>query len=355
MELETHIDLCAGIGGFSLAARHAGCRTIAWVEKDPFCQWAMQKNFPDATPHADLYDFDGRAYRGQCDLLTAGFPCQPFSVAGKRRGASDDRHLWPEIVRVLRQVRPRWCLFENVTGLLSLAEPDSASSVEREEAELFYTEHGPKTAYVERIERRIIARIFHDIEQAGYLPLRAADGTPILLVIPACSVGAIHRRDRIWIAAHAQSPICQKSGFSRQRRAGHSDNSGCHGRASPHAHRERQQQPSGPQPEIWRRLEHRHSADASHALCQRRENWRHGAQTKGAKQNDELGNHTGRPVGTLEWQPNDTSEIIRVAYGLPGRVARRTAKIKAYGNAIVWQVAWQIIHAIQSTAHHPVG
>jgi DNA (cytosine-5)-methyltransferase 1 len=203
----THIDLFSGIGGFALAAKWAGFRTIAFCEIDPYCRKVLAQNFM-AKPYigngnsernegaqadtatnpqrgafadirgsgslprvtANIFDFDGTAYRG-ASLLTGGFPCQPFSVAGKRRGAADDRHLWPEMLRVIKEARPAWVLGvgENVPGIIPME----------------------------------LDNVLSDLESIGYATRS--------FVIPACAVDARHRRDRLWI-------ICRDVSNSNEQR-----------------------------------------------------------------------------------------------------------------------------------------
>jgi len=159
-----HLGLFEGIGGFSLAARWAGWQTPVMVEWNPYCQAVLKKNFPDATIFGDIRQFDGTAYAGQIDIITGVFPCQPFSTAGKRAGTDDDRYLWPEMLRVIREVAPTWVVGENVAGILSM---DGG---------------------------RVFAGILADLENAGY--------STEVYIIPAIGVGAPHRRDRVWIVAH---------------------------------------------------------------------------------------------------------------------------------------------------------
>ncbi len=162
-----HLGLFEGIGGFSLAARWAGWQTPVMVEWNPYCQAVLKKNFPDATIFSDIRNFDGTSYAGQIDIITGGFPCQPFSSAGKRAGTDDDRYLWPEMLRVIREVAPAWVVGENVAGLLSM---DGG---------------------------RVFAGILADLENAGY--------STEVYIIPAIGLGAPHRRDRVWIIAHADN------------------------------------------------------------------------------------------------------------------------------------------------------
>jgi DNA (cytosine-5)-methyltransferase 1 len=157
-----HIDLCSGIGGFGLAAGWAGAatgrnvRTVAFCEIDPFCQAVLRHHWPGVPIYDDIKTFD---YEGGCDLLTAGYPCTPFSVAGKQKGAADDRFLWPSVLEIVKRKRPTFCLFENVPGHISLG----------------------------------LDNVLLDLENEGYA------ARP--LVIPACSKNSPHRRDRVWICA----------------------------------------------------------------------------------------------------------------------------------------------------------
>ncbi len=155
-----HLDLCSGIGGFALAARRVGFETKAFVEIDDFCQRVLRKNFPNVPIHSDIREMDYDAI-GSVQLVTAGWPCQPHSYAGKRRGAEDDRYLWPEIERALRAVRPRYFVGENVIGIASME----------------------------------FDRVLSDLERLGY------STSPI--IIPALGVNARHKRERVWFVADA--------------------------------------------------------------------------------------------------------------------------------------------------------
>jgi len=157
------LDLFSGIGGFSLGLKRAGMETIGFCEIDPFCRKVLAKHWPDVTIHTDIRSLDGKDYKGRAEIICGGFPCQPFSQAGKRRGTEDDRHLWPEMLRVISEVRPTWVIGENVIGIVKM-ELDS---------------------------------ILSDLEGEGY-QTRA-------FIIPACGIDAPHKRDRVWIIAHANS------------------------------------------------------------------------------------------------------------------------------------------------------
>ena len=166
----THVDLFAGIGGFPLAATWAGFRPVLMCEIKEYNQDVLRKHFPGVPIHPDIRSLDAekiREYIGNeaVTLISGGFPCQPFSDAGKRRGTADDRHLWPEMLRVIRIVLPRWVLAENVPGLLS-------------------TEEG-----------MVFESLCTDLESSGY--------TLFPLLIPAAGAGSPHVRKRILLVAHS--------------------------------------------------------------------------------------------------------------------------------------------------------
>ncbi len=115
-----HIGLFEGVGGFSLAARWMGWETVAWCEWDEDCQNVLKQHFPYATAYGDITTTDFTRHAGGIDILTGGFPCQPFSIAGKRQGVNDDRFLWGEMLRAIAEIRPRFVVAENVYGLLNI-------------------------------------------------------------------------------------------------------------------------------------------------------------------------------------------------------------------------------------------
>lgn len=225
-----HIDLFSGIGGFALAACEVwgeDYHNILFCDNNRFCQEVIKKNFgKDSVIYGDIRELTrerviadtdrGRHVHGQpeiqsaeghdkaqrkpiasirtpglqIDLLTGGFPCQPFSQAGKRRGTEDDRYLWPEMLRVIKDFRPRWIIGENVAGILSMAEFGDDTQVATE-TDLF----GNRTDIHTQRGRGILFGIIGELEQIGYAVQ--------VFVIPACAVGAPHRRDRVWIVAHS--------------------------------------------------------------------------------------------------------------------------------------------------------
>jgi DNA (cytosine-5)-methyltransferase 1 len=161
----THASLFSGIGGFDLAAEWMGWENVFHCEYDPFCQRVLAHHFPNSKLYDDVRTFDATKYRGRIDVLSGGFPCQPFSVAGQRKGTDDERHLWPEMLRIIREVQPRYVLGENVRGLLNWS------------------------------DGLVFEQVCTDLEAAGY------EVTPYIL--PACAVNAPHRRDRVWFVAYS--------------------------------------------------------------------------------------------------------------------------------------------------------
>lgn len=177
-----HISLFSGIGGFDLAAEWMGWNNLAHCEWNPFGQKILKHYWPNAKSYTDIRDFDATKYRGHVDIISGGFPCQPFSLAGKRGGAEDDRYLWPEMLRVIDEARPAWVVGENVAGLLTMEQPDGVLRMESEDH------------LCEEVEM-VLETIIGGLEGIGY-------GAQAF-VIPACAVNAPHRRDRLWIVAHA--------------------------------------------------------------------------------------------------------------------------------------------------------
>jgi DNA (cytosine-5)-methyltransferase 1 len=160
------LDLFSGIGGFSLGLESTGYfETIAFVEKDKFCQQVLKKNFKNIPIESEVRDVKGDRYAA--DIICGGFPCQPFSVAGKRKGTDDDRYLWDETIRIVRECKPRWFIGENVEGIINIQ------------------------------EGMVLRQVCDDLEKEGF--------EVQCLVIPASGIGAWHQRKRVWIIAHSDS------------------------------------------------------------------------------------------------------------------------------------------------------
>lgn len=174
----THGSLFSGIGGFDLSAEWAGFENLFHCEINEFGRKVLNYYWPNAISYEDITKTDFTIWRGKIDVLTGGFPCQPYSMAGKRLGKEDERHLWPEMLRVIREVQPTWVVGENVPGLINWS------------GGLVFDE------------------VQTDLESAGY--------EVIPFILPAAGVNAPHRRDRVWFVAHYNQCTAIPSGACRQ-------------------------------------------------------------------------------------------------------------------------------------------
>jgi len=163
----THGSLFSGIGGFDLAAEWSGWENLFNCEWEEFPRKVLKHHFPNAKQYEDIKDFNATDYNGRIDVLSGGFPCQPFSTAGLRKGTEDERHLWPEMLRIIGECQPRWVVGENVRGLVSWS------------------------------DGLVFETCCTDLEAIGY--------SVQSFIIPACATGAPHRRDRVWIVAHSNN------------------------------------------------------------------------------------------------------------------------------------------------------
>lgn len=125
----THASLFSGIGGFDLAAEWMGWHNAFHCKINEFCTKILNYHFQDAEHYTDITRTDFSKWRGRIDVLSGGFPCQPFSLAGQRKGADDNRYLWPQMLRAIREIRPTWVVGENVTGILTLVQPGAEVEV----------------------------------------------------------------------------------------------------------------------------------------------------------------------------------------------------------------------------------
>lgn len=202
---KVHASLFSGFGAADLAAEWMGWDNAFWCEIDDFPRAVLSYWFPKSKGYGNIKETDFKFWRGKIDVLTGGFPCQPFSVAGQRKGQEDDRYLWPEMLRAIREIRPSWIIGENVGGIISMVQPGCETEVEHQAA-LF--EETDKETILE--QEYVVETVCRDLEQEGY------SVQPI--VIPACAVGAPHRRDRIFFVAYrADSRIesMQREGENR--------------------------------------------------------------------------------------------------------------------------------------------
>lgn len=321
------LDLFSGIGGFSLGLERAGMRTVAFCEIDPYCRAVLRKHWPDVPIFEDVCTLRGEDV-GPVDVVCGGFPCQPWSTAGKRGGEADDRDLWPEMRRVIETCGPRWVLGENVPGL-----------------------DDPRYMGLDRV--------LSDLEALGY-----AAGTA---EIPACAVDAPHKRMRLWIVAHRERPRLE--GYT-----GHEQGSNEPGRINSDAH--------GSTGGLCRAVAHypqhgrgsgrqgrsdsggaREPEQPLQALAHAAREQPHGAGSAGPRRRAEspdrrspLADADGGPLGRPAkprsecgfWLPEPG--VGRVAHGIPNRVDR----LRALGNAVVPQVVEEIGRAIMQAERRAV-
>ncbi len=308
------IDLFSGIGGFALGLEWAGgFETIRFCENDPFCIDVLKKRFPEVEITEDIHEF--RAQRYAADVVVGGFPCQPFSHAGRRQPESDTRNLWPEMRRVINVVRPAWVVCENVTGLVTMGLDD----------------------------------VLADLESSGYSTQTFA--------IPARAVGAPHRRERIWIvAARVPLPDAERDSLRLERERGGeqrrlpgsaiADDNGSAGCVAD-ADSDRLKSVG--------ESEHRRIGSAQRDELDRRSAGRRRDRQSEVADADSAGLER-RPVageGSREFAPwacsradEDSrlarSGIRRVSHG----VSRRVDRLRALGNAVVPQIVEEIGRAI---------
>ncbi len=303
------LDLFSGIGGFSLGLEWAGMETIAMCEKDKFCRQVLAKHWPDITIHEDIRKLDGREYKNAVDVVCGGFPCQPFSVAGKQLGKEDDRHLWPEMLRVIKESAPAWVIGENVSGFVSMALED----------------------------------VCLDLEAEGYEVQS--------FIIPACAVEAHHRRDRCWIVAYSDSNdrrrrgsalsqerhtrMEHRSGGPRQSLEGSSEGMANANelRLEEHGHREPENARQGSES----------LADSEGERIQRL--WSGREQKPYAYGPALVPLCEGEGLGSSYWEAEP--DVDRVVDGLPNRVDR----IKSLGNAVVPQLVQRIGELVYAEHH----
>ena len=302
----THLSLFTGIGGLDLAAEWAGFRTVGQCEWADYPRKVLEKNWPGIPKWRDIHTLTKESFYEQTGLetvtvLSGGFPCQPFSAAGKRRGKEDDRYLWPEMLRVIQEIRPTWVIGENVAGIVSMA----------------------------------LDTVLSDLESIGY----ACQA----FIIPACAVDAPHRRDRCAILAYANSQGQQM--FKQHGTPGDRQSSGPAFQC-------------GPLVADTQRIGLRQDGHQSHPHIQRDNQASEqggGAElrtagccgcdvpdTNGPVQSDPMRPRGGWPgSGNIGWWATEPS-VGRVAHGVPFRVDR----LKCLGNAVVPQQFYPIFKGI---------
>lgn len=388
-----HASLFSGIGGAEVAASMMGWQNLFHCEIQEFPRKVLQYWFPNSESYEDITKTDFTKWHGKVDVLTGGFPCQPFSLAGRRKGADDNRYLWPQMLRAIRQIHPTWVVGENVAGIKTMVESCQVTQMGR-------TDHLFEENYLYREESRFtLDKICADLEAEGY------SVQPI--VIPACAIGAPHRRDRVWIIAHTQCDGHSSQGYGNQRERAKKSKEGQDrpqlgsrrhgsGTASSYAHGTRQRRRKNKQepftecsrtPNLGTR---RSKRLASHSLQHRSHEVHQDHQSQfpdGARTNSLGGQRSSPHSKCNRWSQkyNDNgffeepqqgecqlggadspqsrwrnfptqSPVCRGNDGIPFDVDRltisfpkwRQESIKAYGNAWVPQVAYEIFRAIEA-------
>nr|DAR85308.1 MAG TPA: Cytosine specific methyltransferase [Caudoviricetes sp.] len=290
MEL-THMSLCTGIGGIDLAAEWAGFKTIAQCEIDEYASKVLAKNFKGAPNLHDIRTVTNERLaelgidRKTITVLSAGFPCQPYSLAGKGLGDSDERDLWGEVARVIGEIRPRWFVGENTPGLFA------------------------------RVNQRYFKRILTDLAALGYSVGWGIWG--------ACDVGAPHRRDRVFIVAYADGKRCHTHAIQRREFT--------QSRITQNARRIQ---------ESWmqsKRVGRRISDATGNEL------WVYGCTAEieeSRRERNNYGSGTKRNAGGEWWKIEP--DVGRVAYGISHRVDR----LRCLGNAVVPQQIYPVFQEI---------
>ena len=317
------LDLFSGIGGFSLGMESTKrIKTIGFVEKDKFCQKVLQKNFKNIPIEEDIRNVKGSNYTA--DIVSGGFPCQPFSVAGKRRGQDDDRYLWDETIRVVAETKPKWFVGENVEGIININ------------------------------NGLVLRQVQTDLEKEGFQVQ--------CLVIPASGIGAWHQRKRVWIIANSNSRLSIGENKEIQAR-GNTINSSSKdvSNSNSRLRRGRGTEQESRANEIWRFYTPKEEQTEQHIRSKAvgcdalpRENISNtnskGFQRRSISTNMEGKQRSITSKNSFEkqqtwWQTQ--SEFCGVPHGISYELDKdRSNRIKALGNSIVPQIAYEIGKAI---------
>lgn len=329
---KVHASLFSGFGAADLAATWMGWDNAFWCEIDDFPRTVLSYWFPKSKGYGNIKETDFTPWRGKIDVLTGGFPCQPFSVAGQRKGQEDDRYLWPEMLRAIREIRPSWIIGENVGGIISMVQPGCETEMEYQ-ADLF--EETDKETILE--QEYVVETVCRDLEQEGY------SVQPI--VIPACAVGAPHRRDRIFFIAYRADAGSEGVQFAGENGIYQSElvtNSECK---------------EGGQIQQEIQSEQSDGNSINSIGYERNVTYTHSEQLEDSMRTWNGFTEPANLYCERTWSNFPTqSPVCRGNDGLPFDVVRLTisltawctGSIKGYGNAIVPQVMYEIFKAIET-------
>jgi DNA (cytosine-5)-methyltransferase 1 len=328
------LSLFSGIGGIDLAAQWAGIETVAFCERDKFCQIVLAKHWPGVPIFDDIKTLTKEVLEnagiGRIDIVAGGFPCQPFSLAGKRGGKQDSRHLWPEMRRIIHEIRPAWVIGENVPGLVSMGLEQVLVDLENEgyEAQTFNIPACAVNAPHKRARIFIVA--YTSIEREGRLSIR--QGRPF-----ETSFDTDRSSENVPYADGSRCEECDITAESNQSRFG----SGCC---------DERDVPNTSCELLYRRWEKRrwnpkltNGDNVSITGCQREIERRNGRFSEVAENERNRTDNGGRTPGYVggEWWDVEPG-ICRVANGIPNR----THRLRALGNAVVPQQIYPIFKAI---------
>ena len=345
----THASLFSGIGGFDYAAALLGWINIFDCEIDAFCRKVLEYHFPNSVHYGDITKQIFKEWRGKIDVLSGGFPCQPFSLAGQRKGADDNRYLWPEMLRVIREILPRWVVGENVAGLLTMVQPGAEVEVGGQTS-LFGEDYRKRVLHRQEY---VIETICRDLEREGYAV------QPLL--IPACAVGAPHKRDRIWFIAHRTNAGTETMQFTGENgiyavgTSSHTDGdryTSCGTSCRIEKERRERAAMSG---QRGGRCERFNGLDGFSRIAAdpygKRQKY---GNDQGPERWDKPDERFKTQYITSIWEKFPTQSPVCIGDdGLSGRLDGitfskwRQESVKAYGNAIVPQVAYEIFKAIE--------
>ena len=289
-----HGSLFSGLGGFDLAAEWMGWENIFHCEWMEFPRKVLDYHFPNADSHIDICKTDFKKYANKIDILTGGFPCQPFSMAGKRKGTDDERYLWGEMLRAIQEIKPTFVIAENVAGILSID------------------------------DGLVFEQVCLDLENQGY------EVQPF--IIPAAAKNAPHRRDRVWfIAAHTNIRVFNEGNSNNEK---HSSERGF---------------------DTQRNVEpiYTKQSTTKHTNLQRQKWGMHEDEPKTTIR-EQFGERNARSIESTKWynfptQPPICSGDDGIPTELDGITFSkwRAESIKGYGNAIVPQIALEIFKQLE--------